>query len=351
MTVNQDILDATIRHHLNMIDAGDDVAVRALKLLRTFDEKTFAEIAKFDPQAVSAGNRPRRLKALTKRLNDINRQARKEVLNLVRSEMNSIAIGSLQFHEQLHVPLALSAGRRISTQSRSGVRRSVRTGEFTGGRVRSGRINDHINEFFRVRGRQINETVRFGFLSDQSSSAILRGIRGTSDQSFRDGIIRRHRLELSGIVRSSSTFAANIVSDGVAAGNPDEYFEVWNSILDGRTCAICAARHKKIFSVDTGPFPPAHPNCRCIRVPLLKDGGEFEDESFDAWLRQQPRSTAEQVLGKTKAKLFAKGGLRVERFVDRPLRDLSRTREFTIEELLKSDSAVVQDAVRKAGLN
>jgi hypothetical protein len=91
-------------------------------------------------------------------------------------------------------------------------------------------------------------------------------------------------------------------------------------------------------------------NCRCVRTPFFKAGGTFASPDFDDWLRGEPVEVADQVLGKTRSKLFRDGKLKVERFVDNPLRRTNPTRILTLEELRASDSRTIQEAFKKAGL-
>lgn len=46
------------------------------------------------------------------------------------------------------------------------------------------------------------------------------------------------------------------------------------------------------------------------------DGQVPESMTYQEWLKKQPQDVVEEVLGKTKAKLFNEGGLTLDRFVD-----------------------------------
>lgn len=45
--------------------------------------------------------------------------------------------------------------------------------------------------------------------------------------------------------------------------------QVWAD-PDERTCPVCGKLHKKIYSVNEQPPIPAHPNCRCTMIPVIK---------------------------------------------------------------------------------
>jgi hypothetical protein len=139
----------------------------------------------------------------------------------------------------------------------------------------------------------------------------------------------------------------------------DESFVVGGVTL--HNSAICRARDGEVYPVDSGPRPPAHWGCRSGTAPILKDwrslgidedelppgtrasidGQVPEDMTYGEWLRKRSRAEVEDIMGKTKAKLFLDGNLPLDRFVSR------QGDELTIAELKKRDA----DAFRRAGLS
>lgn len=116
----------------------------------------------------------------------------------------------------------------------------------------------------------------------------------------------------------------------------------WVSTLDGRTSMTCMSLDGQVFPNDSGPRPPAHFNCRSTTVPVLKSwqelgidaadlgpstrasmNGQVSDKlNYDEWLRTQPSSFQNEVLGPARAKLF-RDGKRINTFVDDQFRPLS----------------------------
>jgi len=103
----------------------------------------------------------------------------------------------------------------------------------------------------------------------------------------------------------------------------------WVSTLDGVTTAQCRTLDGKNFDVGSGPMPPIHIGCRSTTVAELredlaflsegrtrssKDGYVNANETYYSWLKKQPAAFQNDVLGKTRAKLFRDGGLNAERF-------------------------------------
>ena len=65
-------------------------------------------------------------------------------------------------------------------------------------------------------------------------------------------------------------------------------------------------------------------------TPVYREGGNIVEPSYEQWLRRQPRSFIEEVLGKRKAELFLRGDVSLDRFVD------ESGNESTVRELSES---------------
>ena len=58
-----------------------------------------------------------------------------------------------------------------------------------------------------------------------------------------------------------------------------------------------------------------------------------ESTTYQEWLKKQPQDVVDDVLGKTKARLFNEGGLTLDRFVD------FKGDVYTLDELRKHETA------------
>ena len=111
----------------------------------------------------------------------------------------------------------------------------------------------------------------------------------------------------------------------------------WIAVLDTRTTLICAGRDGRVYPIGSGPYPPAHYNCRSLRVPVLKS--QFQSakqksnrEDFDGWLKGQDKGFQDEYFsqfadGADKSKLFRQGGLEIQRFRD------ETGKEYSLEQL------------------
>lgn len=75
-------------------------------------------------------------------------------------------------------------------------------------------------------------------------------------------------------------------------------------------------------------------------VPELVGDEPYQGPTYGEWLKRQPASVQDDILGKAKGKLFRTSELPVDRFVDRA------GQEYTLEQLRKRES----EAFERAGL-
>ena len=217
-------------------------------------------------------------------------------------------------------------------------------------------LKDYLTGFTKDQGKMVRDAVSMGFFEGKPTQEIVRGIIGTRSQNFKNGILNVTRTSGERMVRTALSHTASVAKNKFYEDNEDliPYYE-WVSTLDGRTSSICRSRDGKVWKVSKGPLPPAHPNCRSTTVPLLKDqvrhaaktkanpsglvkndiggtrasidGQVSADLNYNDWLKRQSKSFQVDVLGKTKADLFRKGGLTMDKFVN------NKGQELTLDQL------------------
>lgn len=224
-----------------------------------------------------------------------------------------------------------------------------------------GRImKDWFDDLPRDAFQRLERAIKQGMIEGLSLADMLKEVRGTRANGYRDGIngISARAAEVT--IKTAVSHISNAAADRTYQNNAQYLRGVqWVSVLDSRTTVICASRDGKIYPVDKGPRPPAHPRCRSTITPVLKSQGQLPQEklseverakldgqpptdlTFGAWLRRQPVSVQNEVLGKAKATLFRKGELPIDRFTTK------MGREYTLDELKRRNA----DAWEKAGLD
>lgn len=239
--------------------------------------------------------------------------------------------------------------------------------------------------------------LRIGIVQGETAAQITRRLFGSQSQNGADGATQLTRNNIEAVSRTATNFFANAARRELFRANADIINEeLFVATLDSRTTATCRAKDGKRYPLGEGPQPPLHFRCRSLRVAIV-DGlvvgerpmkpvtermllREFAEENglgkvgsrdalprgykgdFDAFaakrtrqmvgrvpattsyqefLRAQKVEFQNDVLGVTKAKLFRKGGLELDRFIDR-----SGT-ELNLSQLAQKYAA----AFRKAGLD
>ncbi len=174
--------------------------------------------------------------------------------------------------------------------------------------------------------------IRLGVAQGETVDQMVRRIRGsaTGKRGVYDG----------GVLQASTRSATALVRTAVAHVNTvarQEFYDAnadlikgyqYTATLDARTCLVCAPLDGKVYAVDEfRPELPQHFNCRCLYVPVIKSWKELgldiadapegtrasmngqvpETLTYQQWLRQQPQSIQNDVLGKGRAAMFRAG--------------------------------------------
>jgi len=208
----------------------------------------------------------------------------------------------------------------------------------------------------------IMRQVRTGLVEGRSIPDMTRAIRGSRSTAYADGLISKARHQVEALVRTT-------VNHTVTQARQATYKEAgdivkkWRFLatLDARTTVICASQDGKTYPLNSGPLPPLHINCRSVDMPVtasLKElgipGGNVKPTTrasmngqvpatvnYPQWLRQMDSNPAtrhivDDALGKTKARWFRSGRVKIEKFVgadNRPLtlNQIARNEGLTLD--------------------
>ena len=178
---------------------------------------------------------------------------------------------------------------------------------------------------------RFSQVVRQGLLTGETTPSIAKRLIGNL-QFGEDAKTVRQLVAAGGqatavadnqvmaLVRTSINQVANTASQQVYEANQDitkKYRYV--ATLDSRTSSICAALDGREFEYGRGPMPPQHFNCRSTTVPIIDpdilppstiakrasaDGPVPINTSYGQWLKDQPLSVQQDVLGPGKVPYF-----------------------------------------------
>lgn len=212
--------------------------------------------------------------------------------------------------------------------------------------------------------QRVTGAIRQGFFEGQTTQQIVRTVRGTRANKYRDGLLATTDRNASAVVRTAVQHVASVARQETWSANSDIIKKVrWLSTLDSRTSPECQNLDGQEFPIDSGPRPPIHINCRSTTVAVLDERYSFlseggtrssrgpdgvssvdAKESYYGWLKKQPADFQNEAIGPVRGKLLRNGGLTAERF-----RELSVGKNFQPLTLLEMKE-IEPLAFTKAGI-
>lgn len=211
-------------------------------------------------------------------------------------------------------------------------------------------ISGALDQFGTKKSAEIIGEIQIGSALGETSQQITRRLNSMhqmqTDQA--SALVRTVTNHVASAARTE-TFKAN---DDILAGKRRI------ATLDGRTSPFCRSIDNTVVPF-SAPSPPFHWNCRTSEIPVLKP--EFERETpgsvrpsvgpdgaervsskttYQQWLARQPAAFQIDVLGPARYKLFSKGELTLDKFVDQ------NGKQITLDELRQLEPR----AFERAGL-
>ena len=171
------------------------------------------------------------------------------------------------------------------------------------------------------------KAVRNGFLTGEPVESIIKRLKGRlmeGDAGSISQLLRaggestiRANNQIRTLVRTSINQVANAASMKAYEANQDITKKYrYTSTLDSRTSPVCRALDGTEHVYGKGPIPPQHFNCRSTTVPIIdyeglgfdppppsklgRPGGDKnipDGENYGPWLKRQPKTVQEDVLG------------------------------------------------------
>ena len=181
-----------------------------------------------------------------------------------------------------------------------------------------------LETFTATATKDVTHVVRSGVVNGTTTQKIARDVSALVNS--------RTMAQSEAMVRTITLNSATQARNAVYEENSDILQgEEWVATLDSRTSLICASRDGEVYDVGQPPYPPAHYQCRSVRVPLVKEkyriikdgqrssinGAVSDKVTYNSWLKTQPKSFQNDVLGVERARIFREGGITLDRFVDK----------------------------------
>ncbi len=390
---NEAFFDALIRHQIGLLRVGGSINKDIIAILNKTEKQMAREIrrrlSKVKDSSISA-NLNRSI-ALRKILRKIRAGAWEEVIKIWREELIQVTLVEPHFVDRAFKAVTVVIAPTVLPLNPV-LRNIVKNNPFEG-KV----LSKWASDIKKTDIDRINAQIQIGIVQGETGSQIARRIVGTVEQKGKNGVTEITRRNAEAITRTAINSYSNEARREYNNDNSDLFSEeLYVATLDGRTSAICRALDGERYPVGKGPYPPRHINCRSMRV-AVQDGvslgnrpavnstqkqllREFTNEEginkvtrrsllprgtkgkFDAFARKRKRQLTGQVpgkttyqqflsrqsaaiqddiLGKAKGRLFRRGGLKLDKFVNR------RGKELTLKQLASKEVS----AFKAAGLD
>lgn len=379
--VNEQFFDALIRHQIGLLRLSGGISKQVQKLLDATEEDMAVRIRRTlrRSRGLTAPADVRRLQTLLRSIRATRLTAWNKVTELWLKELREVAKtepglidGALKTVVPVTLETTLPAVSLLSS--------IVRTHPFEGKTLRA-----WARDIRQADIRRIEDQIRIGLVQGEPSDAIARRVVGTVRMRGRNGVTEITRRQAAALTRTAVNAFTNQAKREFYNANSDLFDEeLYTATLDARTTPICRSLDGKTFPVGQGPIPPLHFSCRSLRVAVINGEAigrrparaftqrgllrEFTGQqgldpvtsraslprgtrqafdefarrrmreltgrvpakvSYQQWLGRQPAAFQDDVLGKTRGILFRRGGLQLDRFVNRagdeiPLSELAR---------------------------
>lgn len=367
-TVNEQILDDFLQHQIRIVRLSTAIGNELKAILKPTEAPTNAVIAAALPKLTSQASRRQNAAydTLQQRVEKIRGKGataagawhQKEAVNLVQAEfafVPEIINNAMPFTYVWNKPA--TSAQSVAAYA-----------QFNGLTLKRWHKKLADSDITRIM-----QSVRSGVAQGQTTNQIIGAVK-QAYATTENGAEMLARTTTNGLNNAANREFYKANDDVIAA-------EVYTATLDARTSAVCRSLDGKRYEVDKGPYPPLHPNCRSVRVPVV-DGEEligdrpsvggtnFRTEArknagakwssmstsaknaatnrvrkrygkqifgstpatttYEDFLKRQPTAFQDEVLGKRKAQLWRKGDLEFDQMID------SRTyRELSLDEIKK----------------
>lgn len=347
----QQLLNQTIRHAVQLEGLKQSEVNKIAKFLREIDRVLRAKLSIDDD--LSAFSRTR----LEQILADVS-QATGAVFTSFYDDL-MLSLGAIATAEAAFevASIGSAAAARPIAPVLAQVKRAVLVNPLSAQGVQGKLLEPFVKDFSKIEKDRLVGAIRQGAFTGQTNAQIIRNIRGTKAANYKDGLLDVTKRNADAIVRTSIQHVSNVARDETWKANGDIVTGVRIvATLDSRTSPTCRALDGRVFKMSEGVRPPFHIRCRTTTVAVLdpkyagKDvpqrrasmNGQVADQTYYEWLKSQPVSFQDSVLGVDRSKLLRDGGLSAERFAA-----LQLDRNFkpiTLDEMRRLEPVVFERA-------
>lgn len=350
--VNEQLRDATTRHAIYLTRYSTQTVNRMLALLDRADQDIIKRLRKSNLPGARTPYQRKRLEALLRGIKEISHRGTTAAIAALRENLTEINAYELDFLTR-QINAAVVVDLAAVTPAAGTVYAAAMSRPMQGKYLR-----DWFSQLDLNKQRAISDAIRIGVVEGETIPAIVSRLRGTRAANYRNGIMAIQRRHAESVARTAVNHVVSNARNSLMNANKD-LLKGWQYVatLDGRTTDICMSLDGSFYPVGKpGPTPPQHINCRSSMTPITKSWKEMginrkelspgqrasmngqvsAKETYQTWLKKQPAAFQDDVLGRTKGRLFRQGGVTLDRFVD------SSGRSYTLAQLARTEAAAFE---------
>lgn len=327
ITVPKTLLDATLRHQVDLSRFQAGVVKDVISLLNDSDKELAALVQKrLGDKSFTAQRLTAMLDETKQLIQEANALAAKQLTGVMQDfAEHEVTWGTGVLDKMVlgQLDIVTPAAERLA---------AIVTDQPFQGAL----LNEWFDKLTVDKQLGITQALRLGQTQGESVDQMVRRLIGSA-KDYEPGIFGKIRNDTEAVVRTAVNHTSNTAQQMLLKQNED-IMQGWTfcATLDGRTTLICASLSGSKWPVGEGPIPPRHFRCRSFALPLLKTwrelginvdelppakrasiGGPVDASmSFSDWLKTQDVDTQDGILGKARGKLFRDGGLTVDKFAD-----------------------------------
>lgn len=226
---------------------------------------------------------------------------------------------------------------------------------------------DWFDDITTKQKQMISNELKLGYANGVTLNDMVQRIVGTKANNFTDGIANIGRRDAETLTRTAYNNFASVARHQVY-GSVSDVIKGYRIIatLDIHTSVTCRDLDQNEYYYDEEgekPKPPFHPRCRTVDVPITKgeervigtrsskgatlnDKGDLVSDpkqvsgslQYYEFLKRQPAAYQDQVLGKTRGKIFRNSGITVDKF--KSLMTDRMNQPLTLAEMAQKDAKV-----------
>lgn len=341
MTINKKLRNEAIYHRVNLIGYENNLIRESLKLLDIVDKELTAQLYVALEDLSPSDFKISRLESML-----ASSKSLKSVTDYLLVELNLLSEHESSYQYSLFeslLPDVVKSKYPLMQISPNQIFAAVKAKPFQG-RL----LSEWASNIEDDRLKRVANAVRTGYATGETTEQIIRRVRGTKKNNYRDGILEASKRNVSSVIRSAVSHTAAIARESFGNANSDIIKgKQWLSTLDTSTTPMCMIRDLKEYTLDNKPIGHIIPYgdgpgklhfcCRSVETFILKsyrelginideapsgtrasmDGQVPAKTSYLEWLQAQSKERQEQILGVERARLLRNGEITPENFFTR----------------------------------